>query len=64
MISRQKEMGTLISDELDLQVDMIHRLEEGVDATRGRVSTARRRLNQLSKKASDKSMWWWWWWWW
>lgn len=52
VVGRHKEMGLMISDELELQADLLDRVEHGVDNTQMRLSGARRRLDEIGKKAS------------
>jgi len=54
-IGRQKELGILISDELDLHAELLEQNEIAVDSTAGRMGTARRRLEDFRKSASSKS---------
>jgi hypothetical protein len=56
VIGRQKEIGLTISDELDYQVDLLQQTEERIDDTDQRLARARRRLDQVLKKANDKRM--------
>jgi hypothetical protein len=47
VIARQKEIGLMISDELDHQADLLDNTERNVDDSHNRVANARRRLDQL-----------------
>lgn len=52
-MSRQKNIGLTISDELDYQANILDDLDRTVDNTHGRVSNARRRLDRLLGGSSD-----------
>ncbi|TPX47439.1 hypothetical protein SeMB42_g03309 [Synchytrium endobioticum] len=50
-IGRQRQIGLLISDELDLHADLLEEVDEAVDRTRSRLGVAGRRLNAVTKDA-------------
>jgi syntaxin 8 len=54
-ISRQKHIGLLISDELDLHIDLIEETEEAVESTQSRLNGASRSLRDIH--ASSQSNW-------
>ncbi|TPX61204.1 hypothetical protein PhCBS80983_g01296 [Powellomyces hirtus] len=63
-IGRQKQIGILINDELDLHVDLLEETEERVDSTHRRLQGAGRRLEQVllssarnSKGSSNHQQW-------
>ena len=47
VISRQKQIGLTISDELDLQADLLERMDERVERTNGGMRGARDRLEAV-----------------
>lgn len=54
IISRQKEMGLAISQELDLQAELIDQAEVRVDRAQTRVSHARRSIERILRGNNDK----------
>jgi hypothetical protein len=54
-ITRQKEIGLLISEELDLHADLLDTAETTVEVVNRRLLGARQRLDAVSKHAKDKS---------
>lgn len=53
-IAKQKEIGLLISNELDLHADLLDRTEANIDNTNDRVLNARRRLDRIIRGSSEK----------
>ena len=53
-IGRQRELGIMIGDELDYQVELLTETEGVVDRTEGRLNRAKRNLTRVSKKAKEK----------
>ena len=47
VVSRHKEIGITISNELDLQADILDRVDRNVDRTLGGMAGAQRRLSQI-----------------
>ncbi|KAI8911223.1 hypothetical protein DFJ77DRAFT_469247 [Powellomyces hirtus] len=54
-IGRQKQIGILINDELDLHVDLLEETEERVDSTHRRLQGAGRRLEQVLLSSARNS---------
>lgn len=52
-ISRQRELSMQIGDELDDQVAMLDEVDVVVDRHQGRMDRARRRVDKISRTASD-----------
>ncbi|ETS79452.1 hypothetical protein PFICI_09305 [Pestalotiopsis fici W106-1] len=52
-ISRQRELSMQIGDELDEQVAMLDEVDVVVDRHQGRMDRARRRVDKISRTASD-----------
>ncbi|CAG8549509.1 4861_t:CDS:2 [Ambispora gerdemannii] len=55
-VGRQRELGILIGEELDYHVDLLEETEHAVDNTDGRLASARKRLNRVSKQAKEKGL--------
>jgi hypothetical protein len=53
-IGRQQELGLMIGEELNYQVELLAETEDIVDRTEGRLNIAKRNLNKVSKKAKEK----------
>ena len=53
-IGRQRELGIMIGDELDYQVELLTETEGVIDRTEGRLNKAKRNLTKVSKKAKEK----------
>lgn len=53
-IGRQRELGLMIGDELDYQVELLTETEGVIDRTEGRLNRAKRNLTKVSKKAKEK----------
>ncbi|CAG8532911.1 28_t:CDS:2 [Ambispora leptoticha] len=53
-VGRQRELGILIGEELDYHVELLTETEHAVDNTEGRLASARRRLNRVSKQAKEQ----------
>ncbi|KAJ3092416.1 hypothetical protein HK102_007613 [Quaeritorhiza haematococci] len=51
-ISRQKELGLMITDELDLQVELLEQTEDAVDNASSRIRGAGRRLNNIANNSN------------
>ncbi|KAI8354387.1 hypothetical protein B0O80DRAFT_450940 [Mortierella sp. GBAus27b] len=49
-LGRQREIGLVITDELDTQIDMLDDTEHLVDRTAHHLGTARRQLNRIAEK--------------
>ncbi|KAJ3190334.1 hypothetical protein HDU85_000630 [Gaertneriomyces sp. JEL0708] len=54
-LSRQKQIGLMIGDELDLHVDLLDETEERVDGVRARLSRAGRRLEDVVRREGGSS---------
>ncbi|KAJ3145959.1 hypothetical protein HDU86_000583 [Geranomyces michiganensis] len=54
-IGRQKQIGIMINDELDLHVDLLLETEDRVDNTQRRLAGAGRRLEQVFKDGARNS---------
>ncbi|KAI8590357.1 hypothetical protein BDZ88DRAFT_107933 [Geranomyces variabilis] len=54
-IGRQKQIGIMINDELDLHVDLLLETEDRVDSTQRRLAGAGRRLEQVFKDGARNS---------
>ncbi|KAF7522211.1 hypothetical protein G7054_g12207 [Neopestalotiopsis clavispora] len=52
-IARQRELSMQIGDELDEQVAMLDEVDVVVDRHQGRMDRARRRVDKISRTASD-----------
>ncbi|KAL9108436.1 MAG: hypothetical protein Q9227_006770 [Pyrenula ochraceoflavens] len=52
-IGRQRYLGMQIGDELDGQAELLDEVDRGVDRHQGRLNTAKRRLNTVSRKAKE-----------
>ncbi|KAI8800859.1 hypothetical protein BJ742DRAFT_839732 [Cladochytrium replicatum] len=52
-ISRQKSVGFMISDELELHVDLLEQTDTAVERTQNRLASAQRRLNTVESKAEN-----------
>ncbi|RIA93183.1 hypothetical protein C1645_874241 [Glomus cerebriforme] len=53
-IGRQRELGLMIGEELNYQVELLAETEDIVDRTDGRLNRAKRSLTKVSKKAKEK----------
>ena len=47
-VSRQKELGIQIQEELAVQADMLNLLDEDVDRVQGKIDVARKRIDKIS----------------
>ena len=47
-VARQKELGIQIQEELAVQADMLHMLDEDVDRVQGKLDIARKRVDKIS----------------
>ncbi|KAJ1798001.1 hypothetical protein LPJ59_002786 [Coemansia sp. RSA 2399] len=47
LLRRQREMGMAIGNELDLQNQLLGELDQDIDRTNGKLSSARRQINKL-----------------
>ncbi len=54
VIGRQREMGLLISNELDRHVELLQHAEDSTEATNQRLANARRRLDKISRQLNDR----------
>lgn len=54
-VSRQRELGLLIGDELDSHVQLIEETDEMVDRTDTRLRHAQKRLNHVGRRVKDNS---------
>ena len=54
-IARQKQMGQLISNELDMHVDLLDETEQVVDSTHARLNTAATRLGRVMEDHASNS---------
>ncbi|CAO3683987.1 unnamed protein product [Umbelopsis vinacea] len=52
-VSRQRELGLLIGDELDSHVQLIEETDEMVDRTDTRLRHAQKRLNHVGRRVKD-----------
>ncbi|GET03732.1 SNARE complex subunit [Rhizophagus clarus] len=57
-IGRQQELGLMIGEELNYQVELLAETEDIVDRTEGRLNKAKRNLTKVSKKAKEKGSIW------
>jgi len=57
-IGRQQELGLMIGEELNYQVELLTETEGIVDRTEGRLNRAKRNLTKVSKKAKEKGSFW------
>lgn len=48
IVRRQKEMGLAIQSELELQNDMLKRVDQDVDRVRGKIDVAKKRVGKIS----------------
>ena len=48
IVRRQREMGLAISSELELQNEMLKRVDEDVDRVQGKISIAKKRIGKIS----------------
>jgi t-SNARE complex subunit (syntaxin) len=53
VLSKHREMGTLISEELEAQVDLIDKAEAGIDRNMARNNEISRTLRQIGKKRGN-----------
>lgn len=53
-IGRQQQLGLMIGEELNYQVELLAETEDIVDRTEGRLNKAKRNLTKVSKKAKEK----------
>ncbi|CAB4380292.1 hypothetical protein RhiirA5_345610 [Rhizophagus irregularis] len=57
-IGRQQQLGLMIGEELNYQVELLAETEDIVDRTEGRLNKAKRNLTKVSKKAKEKGSFW------
>ncbi|KAJ3270280.1 hypothetical protein HDV01_000395 [Terramyces sp. JEL0728] len=55
LLTRQKQIGEMISNELDVQVDLLDEVDERANATEQRMRTARNRLDGFMESSSGSS---------
>jgi len=53
-ISRQKNLGMMISEELDLQSDLLDDLDSDLDRTKGKMSKTMKTLDKVGKNAKSR----------
>jgi len=54
VLGRQKQLGQMIGDEMDLQNEMLEDLDSDVDRTRGRMGRTMKTLDKVSKGAKNR----------
>ena len=54
VLGRQKQLGQMIGDELDLQNELLEDLDTDVDRTRGRMGRTMNTLDKVSKEVKSR----------
>jgi regulator of vacuolar morphogenesis len=48
IVRRQKEMGLAINSELELQKELLDKVDQDVDRVKGKIDIAKKRVNKIS----------------
>ncbi|KAK9759541.1 hypothetical protein K7432_017373, partial [Basidiobolus ranarum] len=54
-VGRQRELGLLITDELDRHIELLDETDEAIDSSQQKLNGARRRLDYVRKKTKESS---------
>ncbi|KAK9762769.1 hypothetical protein K7432_011178 [Basidiobolus ranarum] len=52
-VGRQRELGLLITDELDRHIELLDETDEAIDSTQRRLTSARKRLDYVRRKTKE-----------